>query len=73
MSEKDGAQGWGWPGNSKKAHFFSGGRSLCGRWMFFGALSGEAAKQGEDDCRECCKRISRSQALSPRAPKEEKR
>jgi hypothetical protein len=29
-------RGWGWPTNSKKAHYFFDGRSLCGKWGFFG-------------------------------------
>jgi len=50
--------GWGWPVNSRKAHYFVNGRALCGRWLFFGPL-----EQGNDDnpdnCAECKKRLKR--------------
>jgi len=32
------AQGWGWPGRARKAHFFLQGSpiSSCGRWLYTG-------------------------------------
>lgn len=49
-------QGWAWPGNARKAHYFVDGRSLCGRWMFFGAQEQPQAMSlnpGPDDCVSC--------------------
>ena len=36
MSELN--QGWGFPDNSRRAHYFLEGQSisLCGRWVWFG-------------------------------------
>jgi hypothetical protein len=49
-----GFQGWGWPGNSRKAHYFPFGetRSLCGRWVFSGHLSDDY-HDSPDNCTEC--------------------
>lgn len=52
--------GWGWPGNSRKAHYFKDGSitSLCGRWLY----SGER-EQGDfvskDDCTPCTKLLAK--------------
>lgn len=48
-------RGWGWPMNSKKAHYFIEGRSLCGKWGFFGDLTANEA-HSPDDCADCTKR-----------------
>jgi hypothetical protein len=47
--------GWGWPLLSKKAHYFYDGRSLCGKWLFSGALTANDAHT-VDDCADCTKR-----------------
>jgi hypothetical protein len=44
-------EGWGWPDQSRKAHYFRGGRSLCRKWIFLGRLPLE---QGNDDSRSNC-------------------
>jgi hypothetical protein len=57
---------WGWPLNSRKAHVFVDGRSLCGNWLFFGAdkqehcedLGGEPRK---GDCRACWRKAKKLQ------------
>ena len=51
------ASGWGWPGNAKKAHYFVDGRSLCGRWLFFGQPTQNQGASSPDDCRECARRV----------------
>lgn len=52
-------QGWFWPSNSKKAHYYSGGRSLCGRWAQFGSPALEPGKGGgPDDCASCARKAS---------------
>lgn len=47
MAEK--REGWGWPSNAKKAHYFVGTRSLCLSWAFVGVL-----EEGNDGCRGNC-------------------
>lgn len=51
-------EGWGFPLNSKKMHYFIDGRSPCGKWMFFGNLESD---EWEDplDCKECRKRLNK--------------
>lgn len=50
-------EGWGWPGNARKAHYFDAGISLCGKWMHFGDPENHSQKTGDepgrDDCRAC--------------------
>ena len=55
--------GWRWPALSRKAHYFIEGRSLCGKWLFFGDSQGKGlAFKGDDDCAACFKK---QQALKP--------
>lgn len=56
-------EGWGWPGLSRKAHYFRKGRSLCGRWGYFGEL-----EQGNDDSNDnctACKKIYKKELGNP--------
>ena len=52
-------EGWGWPLNSRKAHYFVKGRSLCGKWMFFGRLQteGDDGSETSNDCKGCLKKL----------------
>lgn len=59
-SEEKPKHGWGWPGDSRKAHYFHDGRSLCMRWFYLGELTktqGSSERRGPDDCAECHKRM----------------
>jgi len=58
--ETEDNEGWGWPNNSRKAHYFVGGRSLCNRWMYFGELD-----QGNDESSHNC--VSCKRKLRKRA------
>jgi hypothetical protein len=55
--------GWGWPLNSRKAHVFSSGRSLCGGWLFMGSTDPitkvmvQTHERGPDDCAACHKKL----------------
>ena len=53
-------RGWGWPGNSRKAHYFRAGDSVsaCARWMFTGPREpvGESSK---DDCATCTRELAK--------------
>lgn len=58
-------QGWGFPTQSRRAHWFSAGRSLCGKWGYLGDLTksqGVSEKPGPDDCTECHRRLLRNQS-----------
>lgn len=50
-------EGWAWPGNASKAHYFVQGRSLCLKWGYLGSSYDEnqktSAEPGPDDCRAC--------------------
>lgn len=44
-------EGWTWLSNSRRWHYFVGGRSLCGRWFTF-ATNFEL---GDDDAKHNCR------------------
>ena len=46
-------EGWGWPLNSRKAHYFREGRSLCHKWMFLGEPTENQGERSPDDCKAC--------------------
>lgn len=45
-------KGWGFPLNSRKAHYFIDGISLCRSWMFFG-LADDTNHDSADNCLTC--------------------
>lgn len=47
-------QGWGWPFNSRRAHFFEEGEiiSICGKMMFAGERT-DNNHDSQDNCAEC--------------------
>lgn len=57
MSDKP-KQGWGWPVNSLKSHYFHEARSLCLRWGYVGLLETRETPP-PDACRECEKRLAK--------------
>lgn len=60
MSEEK-REGWGWPLNARKAHYFIGSVSLCGGWMFGGDLEEgkDQTPSSIDDCRDCTRRLAK--------------
>lgn len=54
-------EGWGFPANSRKAHYFreSEARSICGKWMYFGTRE-LPDLPSDDDCAECVRRVRTS-------------
>jgi hypothetical protein len=50
-------EGWGWPANATKAHYFEGITSLCGRWMYTGRLDPDDGAS-KDDCVPCRKKLT---------------
>ena len=55
MSEK---QGWGYPANSRKAHYFVKNRSLCGKMLYFGDLE-DSNDDSSDNCTSCKKAVKK--------------
>ena len=58
MTKKKGlrlmAEGWGFPGLARKAHYFVEGKALCGKWAYTGSLDGSNPEiKGPDDCVAC--------------------
>lgn len=56
MSEKK--EGWGFPEASKKAHYFVGSLSLCGRWGFFSGELEKGNDKSPDNCSICMKLLA---------------
>ncbi len=50
-------EGWAWPLNARKAHYFVGRKSLCGKWIFFGRLQDDDGKDGPMDCKACTRKL----------------
>lgn len=53
-------EGWGWPINSKKAHYFVDSIALCGGWMFGGELESDDKGNSPDDCKSCRKKLTKT-------------
>lgn len=50
-------EGWGWPGNARKAHYFLKSRSICNKWLSLTRLYGDSRHLSESDlCKACLKR-----------------
>lgn len=55
-------EGWGWPSDSRKAHYFAAdGRSLCGKWGRFGLPLTAGDYESPDDCADCRRRLNKRQ------------
>lgn len=54
-------EGWQWPSASRKAHYFRGGMSLCGKWMFLQREfdGGIDSPPSPHDCAECRRKVQR--------------
>ena len=62
-------EGWGWPANTRKAHYFVESRSLCGRWLFFGELE-NFSHNSPSNCLPC--RRKREKLESVKAKKQDR-
>ena len=58
---KEPKNGWGFPANSRKAHYFIDGRSLCGKWFFLGTLE-DSNDDSSDNCTACKKALQKLRA-----------
>lgn len=59
----DRTEGWGWPANARKAHYYIEGRSLCAKWAFFGSLSLKN-DASPDNCAECKRQKAKRDATA---------
>ena len=58
------SEGWGFPGGSRKAHYFRQMTSLCRRWGFYaGHLEADNGTPSPDDCA-ACRRVLDREAVS---------
>ena len=55
MTTNEKKRGWGFPINSRKAHYFIGAMSLCGKWIYAGRLEDDNHKS-PDNCVSCQKK-----------------
>ena len=63
VEQKENWEGWGWPENSRKAHYFVDGRSLCKRWLFLGLVE-QGNDNSPDNCPTCMKKLAKSKEVS---------
>lgn len=56
IDEGEPEQGWAWPEDSRKAHYFRAKRALCGKWAWWGPLH-DSGYHDSDTCKECKKRL----------------
>jgi hypothetical protein len=58
---KELTEGWGFPGASRKAHYFlEDAKSLCGKWMYTGRLEApKDIKPHKDNCTDCFRRLEK--------------
>jgi len=55
-------EGWALPGLSRKSHYFVEGRSLCGRWAYFGDCYPDIERRRSPlDCVVCVRKLDRRQ------------
>jgi hypothetical protein len=55
-------EGWAWPSNSRKAHYFGPDeRSLCRKWARFTTpFQTNQEPGGPDDCKDCVRRLAKA-------------
>lgn len=58
-------RGWAWPLLAKKPHYFVGGRSLCGKWMFLGDCEKDRGIDTPEDCKSCQRKLRASNPPNP--------
>ena len=56
-------EGWGFPRNSQKAHYFlENGMSLCSKWGFYQGVKEQGNDDSSDNCTACKKALQRKKA-----------
>lgn len=60
MTTQHVCEGWGFPGGSRKAHYFVGTMSLCRKWGFYtGPLTKNQDGSSPDDCVVCARELAK--------------
>jgi hypothetical protein len=68
MASEPFPEGWAWPGESRKAHYFEADRrSLCGRWAFFGVevYDDPEGPAPNSRCADCDRRLASRSSFTP--------
>ena len=52
-------EGWGFPGTSKKAHYFVDMMALCGKWGFYAGPLELGNDGSPDNCAECKRKLAK--------------
>ena len=58
MTEKV-KEGWGFPGTSKKAHYFVDATSLCRKWGFYFGPLEQGNDNSPDNCVACQRKLEK--------------
>lgn len=58
-------EGWVFLSNSKKAHYFREGRSLCRKWGYMGNAYEADEFESADDCKDCRSRLNKEKEAKP--------
>jgi len=59
MAEKEQKEGWGFPNNSRKAHYFVDSMSLCRRYGFYYGDLELGNNNSPDNCSVCAKLLAK--------------
>lgn len=52
-------EGWGFPGRSKKAHYFVDSMSLCRKWGFYYGSLEQGNDDSPDNCAACRRELAK--------------
>jgi len=55
-------EGWGFPGSSRKAHYFVDSTALCRKWGLYGGPLEPDDKSSPDDCVACRRKLDTRKA-----------
>lgn len=62
MPQEKAKEGWGFPGTSKKAHYFVDATSLCRKWGFYFGPLEQGNDNSLDNCAACMKELAKRKA-----------
>ena len=58
MADQETREGWGWPANAAKPHYFVAHEALCRRWWFTGPLTADTGTTSKSDCAPCSRKLA---------------
>lgn len=62
MTENEVKEGWGFPGTSRKAHYFVDMMALCRKWGFYNGPLEQGLDESPDNCAACKKELAKRKA-----------